>query len=49
MSTKEVANRIIKLRQKGWSEMEINDFFVFIETHTPTEKEAEEAKEKKTE
>lgn len=44
MTAKEVANIIIKLRQKGWSEEEINDFIVFIETHTPTAEEAEAAK-----
>ena len=45
MNTKEVTNTIIKLRLKGWTEEEINDFFVFIETHVPTEREAEEAKQ----
>ena len=44
MSTKEVTNIIIKLRREGWTEEKINDFFVFVETHIPTEKEAEEAK-----
>ena len=44
MTAKEVANIIIKLRQKGWSEEEINDFMIFIETHTPTAEEAENAK-----
>ena len=47
MNTKEVANIIIALRRKGWSEEEINDFMVFIETHTPTQAEAEEAKKDK--
>ena len=45
---RETTNIIIALRRKGWSEMEINDFIVFIETHHPTEKEAEEAKKKNT-
>ena len=44
MTAKEVSNIIIRLRQKGWSEEEINDFFVFVETHIPTEEEAEKAK-----
>lgn len=44
MSAKEVANIIIRLRMSGWSEEEINDFFVFVETHTPTADEAEKAK-----
>ena len=44
MSTKEVTTAIIKLRREGWTEEKINDFFVFVETHIPTEKEAEEAK-----
>ena len=44
MNTKQITNTIIKLRLKGWTEEEINDFFVFIETHLPTEKEAEDAK-----
>ena len=46
MNTKVVANIIIALRQKGWSEEEINDFMVFIETHIPTADEAEKAKKK---
>ena len=47
MTAKEVANIIIKLRQKGWTEEEINDFMVFVETHTPTAEEAENAKTEK--
>ena len=46
MNTKEVANIIIKLRQEGWTEEKINDFMVFVETHTPTADEAEKAKKK---
>ena len=44
MYMKEVTNVIIGLRRRGWSEMEINDFMVFVETHNPTEEEAEQAK-----
>ena len=44
MNTKEVTNIIIKLRQKGWTEEEINDFMVFVETNTPSAAQAEEAK-----
>ena len=47
MTSKEVANIIIGLRQRGWTEEEINDFIVFVETHTPTEAEAESSKKKK--
>ena len=45
MTAKEVTNIIIKLRQSGWSEEKINDFFVFIGTHNPTAEEAENAKQ----
>lgn len=40
----ETTNIIIGLRRKGWSDTEINDFIVFLETHNPTAEEAEEAK-----
>ena len=40
----ETSNIIIALRRKGWSEMEINDFMIFIETNKPTAEQAEEAK-----
>ena len=46
MTAKEVSNIIIRLRQKGWSEEEINDFFVYVGTHNPSEAEAEKAREK---
>ena len=41
---KETTNIIIGLRRKGWSDVEINDFMVFIETNNPTQEQAEEAK-----
>ena len=44
MTAKEVANIYIKLRQEGWDDTKIGDFVVFLETHTPTAEEAEEAK-----
>lgn len=47
MNTKEVANIIIALRKRGWSEEEINDFMVFVETNTPSAKEADEAKKER--
>ena len=40
----ETTNIIIGLRRKGWSDIEINDFMVFIETNRPTQEQAEEAK-----
>lgn len=40
----ETTNIIIALRLKGWTEEEINDFMVFIETNKPTAEQAEEAK-----
>ena len=43
---RETTNIIIALRRKGWSELEINDFMVFIETNVPTAQQAEEAKKK---
>lgn len=45
MTEREVANIIIALRNKGWTSDEIDDFFVFIGTNTPTAEEAEKAKE----
>lgn len=45
MTAKEVANLYIKLRQKGWSDTDIADLIIFMETHTPSEKEAEDAKQ----
>ena len=39
MNQKENANLIIKLREKGWTDTEINELVLFIETHTPTEEE----------
>ncbi|MBO6214398.1 MAG: hypothetical protein J6N76_02545 [Lachnospiraceae bacterium] len=44
MNIKKVANIIIRLRQEGWSEEQINDFMIFVETHVPTADEAEKAK-----
>ena len=41
----ETTNIIIALRRKGWTEEEINDFMVFIETNRPTAEQAEEAKQ----
>jgi len=49
MNMKETTNIIIALRRKGWTEMEINDFMVFIETNQPTSEQAEEAKKKQNE
>ena len=43
---KETTNIIIALRLAGWSEEQINDFMVFIETNIPTAQQAEEAKKK---
>ena len=44
MPQKETSNVIIGLRKKGWSDTEINDFLLYVETHTPTEEEARESK-----
>lgn len=41
MPQREVTNIIIKLREMGYSAEQINAFIVFIETHTPTEEEAQ--------
>lgn len=43
MTQKENANLILKLREKGWSDTEINELVLFIETHTPTEQEVLES------
>ncbi|MBQ9633309.1 MAG: hypothetical protein IJV04_10440 [Lachnospiraceae bacterium] len=43
-SMSETTNINIALRRKGWSDTEINDFMVFIETNRPTQEQAEEAK-----
>ena len=41
----EASNIIIALRRKGWTEEEINDFMIFIETNKPTAEQAEAAKQ----
>ena len=47
MATKhENSNSIIFLAQKGWTNAEIIEFFGFIESHEPTEKEVKEAIQK---
>lgn len=43
-NVRETSNIIIALRLKGWTEEEINDFMIFIETNNPTAEQAEEAK-----
>ena len=43
---RKTTNIIIYLRRQGWEEEAINDFMVFIETHKPTEQEAQRAKKK---
>ena len=43
-SQNENTNIIIALRRKGWTDAEINDFIVFIETNKPTAEQAEDAK-----
>ena len=43
MTQKETSNIILKLREKKWSDKDITDFLLFIETHNPTEKEAEDS------
>lgn len=40
MTAKEATNIIIKLTEEGWDANKINEFIVFIETHSPTEDEA---------
>ena len=42
-SSKENANIIIKLSQMGHTNIEINEFIGFIETHTPSEEEVAQA------
>lgn len=46
MNTKEVTNIILGLRAKGWTDTEINNFLMYIETHNPTETEVQAAQEK---
>ena len=43
----ETTNIIIGLRMKGWTDEEINDFIVFIETNRPTQKQIEQSKKKR--
>lgn len=40
MTAKEATNIIIKLTKEGWDANKINEFIVFIETHSPSEDEA---------
>ncbi|MCM1091784.1 MAG: hypothetical protein NC413_13140 [Muribaculum sp.] len=40
MTAKEATNIIIKLTEEGWDANKINEFIVFIETHSPSEDEA---------
>lgn len=44
MNTREVTNLIIGLRNEGWSSDKIDDFITFIETHKPSEEEANSGK-----
>ena len=44
MNMREHANMIIKLRDLGLTEEQINDFMIFVETNVPTSEQAEEAK-----
>ena len=44
MNTRETSNIIIGLRKKGWTDTEINDFILYIETHVPTPDEVDEEK-----
>ena len=44
MTPREIANLYIFLRRDGWSDTKIGDLVIFLETHTPTADEAEEAK-----
>ena len=50
MTQFENANLIMYLRDKGWSDTEINELILFMTTHKPTEAEVKErAKQKKDE
>lgn len=40
MAAKEATNIIIRLTEEGWDAKKINEFIVFIETHSPSEDEA---------
>ena len=44
MTNKETSNIILRLREIGWTDTEINDFILFIETHNPTESEVKNSK-----
>ena len=44
MTNTETSNIILRLREIGWSDTDINDFILFIETHTPTENEVKNSK-----
>ena len=41
MTSKEIANMYIKLRREGWEDKRIWELALFMETHSPTEDEAE--------
>ena len=43
MSQKNNTNMILGLRRKGWTDTEINNFMLYVETHTPTEEEVMES------
>lgn len=43
MIRRETTNIIIKLKEKGWTGDEIVAFLAFIETHNPSEEEAQSA------
>ena len=47
MNMREHANMIIKLRDLGLTEEQINDFMIFVETNNPTPEQAEEAKNRR--
>ena len=43
----ETTNIIIGLRMRGWTDEEINDFMLFIETNKPTQKQIADSKKKR--
>ena len=44
MTNKKASNIILRLREIGWTDTEIDDFILFIETHNPTENEVKNSK-----
>ena len=48
MTNKETANLILKLRETGWSDTEINELILFIETHVPTEEEVKNSRQNRS-